>query len=79
MGDFLLVKRNTAIKTYSENKRPWKMEKIKNLSEDIYKFVKKFYILTFIKYYLKWIHNPQTLMCTTKLATSLLFLPSFMV
>ena len=46
MGEFLLFKKNTAIKSYSV--RGLKISKeLKNLSEDVLKFVKK---TTYVKY-----------------------------
>ena len=48
-GEFLLFKKNTAIKSYSL--RGLKISKeLKRLSEDVYEFVKK---ITYVKYYFK--------------------------
>ena len=45
-GDFLLFKKNTAIKSYSVRG----LKELKGLSEDVYKFVTK---TTYVKYYFK--------------------------
>ena len=49
MGDFLLFKKNKTIKSYSV--RCLKIsERLKRLSQDVYKFVKKTF---YVKYYFK--------------------------
>ena len=48
-GEFLLFKKNTAIKSYPE-KRLKVSKELKRLSEDVQKFVKK---TTLVKYYLQ--------------------------
>ena len=45
-GEFLLFKKNTAIKSYSVRG----LKELKGLSEDVYEFVKK---ATYVKYYFK--------------------------
>ena len=65
-GEFLLFKKNTAIKTYSVRG----LKEVKGLSENVYKFVKK---ITYVKYYFKQIHNPEASKCTKKLTTSRVF------
>ena len=48
-GEFLLFKKNTAIKGYSVRGLEIS-EELKRFSEDVYKFVKK---TTYVKYYFK--------------------------
>ena len=68
-GEFVLFKKNTAIRSYYV--RDLKISKeLKGLSEDLRKFVKK---TTYVKYYFKQIHNPQAGTYTRKLATSQVF------
>ena len=64
--EFLLFKKNTAIKSYSMRR----LKELKGLSEEVYKFVKK---KTYVKYYFKEIHNPEVSKCTKKLTTSQVF------
>ena len=45
-GEFLLFKKNTAIKSYFMRR----LKELKGLSEEVYKFVKK---KTYVKYYFK--------------------------
>ena len=65
-GEFLLFKKNTAIKSYSKRG----LKELKGLSEEVYKFVTK---TTYVKYYFKQIHNPEASKCTKKLTTSQVF------
>ena len=64
-GDFLLFRKNTAIKSYSM--RGHKIsEELKRLSEVVYQFVKK---TTYVKYYFKYIHNRQASKFTKNITT----------
>ena len=49
MGEFLLFKKNTAIKSHSVRGLQV-LKELKRLSKDVYKFVKK---TTYVKYYFK--------------------------
>ena len=71
-GEFLLFKKNTAIKSYPEKCLKVSKE-LKRLSEDVQKFVKK---TTLVKYYLQY--NPQASKCTRKLTTLQLYFTTFM-
>ena len=68
-GEFLLLKKNTAIISYST--RVLKIsKKLNRLSEEAQKFLKK---TTYVKYHFKYIHNPQASKCTRELTTSQVF------